>query len=131
MKVVSHIPHASLMIPEDVRGQFVLSDQQLRAELRLMTDRSTDELFGEATPGAADVVFPVSRLVVDPERFENDVDEPMASVGMGVIYEKTSARGSLRREISSDERRLLIESYYRPHHDRLTAAVREKRETVI
>jgi len=125
MKVVCHIPHASLTVPDDVREQFVLSDEELWVELKLMTDRFTDELFGEVLADATDVIFPVSRLVVDPERFEDDVDEPMASVGMGVIYEQTSAKAPLRREISSIERKQLIDSYYRPHHDRLTKAVRE------
>lgn len=125
MKVVSHIPHASLEIPESVRGQFVLSDEELWAELKVMTDRYTDELFREAALGVTDVVFPVSRLVVDPERFEDDSAETMASVGMGVVYEQTSQGNPLRRELLPTERQLLIESYYRPHHHQLTKAVCE------
>jgi hypothetical protein len=41
-------------------------------------------------------VFPVSRLVVDPERFVDDATEPMAACGMGVIYTQTSQRMPLR-----------------------------------
>ena len=125
MNVVSHIPHSSLIIPDEVRGQFLLTDDELQAELLLMTDHFTDELFRDAVPGITDVIFPISRLVVDPERFTNDADEPMASVGMGVIYEQTSDRRPLRYEISSSERQKLIENYYRPHHHRLTEAVRD------
>ena len=125
MKVVSHIPHSSLIIPEEVREQFLLTDEELSAELLLMTDHFTDELFRDAVPGVTDVIFPISRLVVDPERFTNDADEPMASVGMGVVYEQTSNRRPLRRELSSSERQQLIEKYYQPHHQRLTEAVRE------
>ena len=125
MNVVSHIPHSSLTIPEDVRRQFLMSDEELWAELKLMTDHFTDELFRDAVPGVTDVIFPVSRLVVDPERFADDADEPMASVGMGVIYRQTSDGKTLRREISENERQQLMESYYRPHHHRLNEAVRE------
>ena len=125
MKVVSHIPHSSLTIPNGVRGQFVLSDEELWAELKLMTDHFTDELFREAVLGVTDVIFPVSRLVVDPERFEDDSAETMASVGMGVVYEQTSQGNALRRELSPTEREQLIESYYRPHHHQLKKAVRE------
>lgn len=125
MKVVSHIPHSSLIIPEDVRGQFLLIDEELWAEQQLMTDHFTDELFREAVLGVTDVIFQVSRLVVDPERFADDADEPMASIGMGVIYGQTSDGKTLRREISESERQQLIERYYRPHHHRLHEAVRE------
>jgi len=125
MNVVSHIPHSSLTIPENVREQFLLTDEELWRELSLMTDHFTDELFREAVPSMTDVIFPVSRLVVDPERFADDADEPMATVGMGVIYGQTSDGKTLRRDISENERQQLMERYYRPHHHRLSEAVRE------
>ena len=53
-----------------------------------MTDHFTDELFAGSS-GTARVVYPVSRLVVDPERFVDDAQETMVSRGMGVIYTKT------------------------------------------
>ena len=84
-----------------------------------MTDWFTDEIFGGVS-GATDVIFPVSRLVVDPERFEHDDDEPMSKQGMGVIYELTSNQGPLRLKPNAAERSLLIDSYYRPHHRLLT-----------
>lgn len=125
MKVISHIPHSSLIIPTYVRKQFLLGEDVLWREVLLMTDHFTDELFRKAVPGATDIVFPVSRLVVDPERFVDDADEPMAFVGMGVIYEQTSDGRKLRREISDSERQNLIDTYYLPHHHRLNEAVRD------
>ncbi len=125
VNIISHIPHSSTSIPEDVRGQFVLSEEEIRRELIVMTDHFTDELFHQIAPGAQDIIFAVSRLVVDPERFEVDADEPMVSAGMGVIYHRTSAQKPLRRQISNDERQHLIDNYYRPHHRRLNRAAGE------
>ncbi len=69
-----------------MRDQFVLGDAELERELLLMTDCYVDELF--ALPGAEAVTVghDVSRLVLDPERFGDDADEPMAGVGMGAVY---------------------------------------------
>ena len=66
-----------------------MTDSALKQELIHMTDWFTEELFGGLS-GATDIVFPVSRLVVDPERFESDEMEPMSECGMGVIYQATS-----------------------------------------
>ncbi len=128
---VLHIPHSSTEIPPDIRRSFVLSDRELESELIRMTDSYTDELFdcGEA----AKVVFPVSRLVVDPERFVDDAEEPMSKVGMGVVYTKTSTGGPLRKSLTGQgrlfdfvqSRLALIQKYYYPHHQQLTDTVSE------
>jgi N-formylglutamate amidohydrolase len=88
-----------------------------------MTDRYTDELFALPLDAATTVAFPVSRLVVDPERFADDADEPMSRKGMGVIYEQTAAGEPLRRPPTPDERRRLLARFYEPHHAALTDAV--------
>ena len=121
--VVLHIPHASRVIPDDIRPSLLLSNDDIEAELLRMTDAYTDDLFGSALPHAPVIVFGVSRLVVDPERFEDDGDEPMAAMGMGAVYERTSDGRPLRRPPSPGERSALLERFYRPHHARLTAAV--------
>jgi N-formylglutamate amidohydrolase len=69
------------------------------------------------------VRYPVSRLVVDPERFEVDAQEVMAGRGMGVVYTTTSDLKALRLAPSAGERERLLNCYYRPHHRRLEAAV--------
>ncbi len=91
---ILHLPHASRNIPAEHRDAFHLSDAELDLELTRMTDAHTDHLF--ALEGATRVVFPISRLVVDPERFEDDALEPMAARGMGVLYTHTSQRTPLR-----------------------------------
>jgi len=55
-----------------------------------MTDAFTDDLFVPDFVGAQTIIFPMSRLVLDPERFLNDDDEIMSALGMGVIYTRTS-----------------------------------------
>jgi N-formylglutamate amidohydrolase len=120
---VIHLPHASTTIPASVRNDLLLSDEELALELVRMTDHFTDELVSTALPGAPRVCFPVSRLVVDPERFPQDADEPMSQVGMGVIYERTSHGAPLRRAPTPRTRQRLVDAYYVPHHAALEAAV--------
>jgi N-formylglutamate deformylase len=65
----------------------------------------------------------VSRLVVDPERFPDDRQEPMASRGMGAVYTHTSRGLPLRRNQTPKQRQDLLDAYYWPHHRRLESAV--------
>ena len=122
--VVVHIPHSSTFVPADVSAAFVLDDKALAVELIRMTDAHTDRLFGDlAGQGATQVVHRVSRMVVDPERFEDDAAEPMAARGMGVVYETTSHGERLRDPPTPEERTRLLDRFYRPHHAALAAAV--------
>jgi N-formylglutamate deformylase len=59
-----------------------------KAKFCFSPNRYVDELFSWL--GDRAVMFGVSRLVVDPERFVDDDQEAMASKGMGVIYTRTS-----------------------------------------
>jgi N-formylglutamate deformylase len=121
--VVLHLPHDAIRIPADVREQFLLDDDHLLAELIRMTDHRTLDLFRGEDNSVPVVVAPVSRLVVDVERFELDALEPMAAAGMGVIYGRTSDGRALRRALLANERESLLSAYYRPHHRQLTDAV--------
>lgn len=121
LPLILHIPHASSYIPTDVFEQFVVSEQALKTEIKLMTDHFTDwlvEPLNVTTPQK--LIAPVSRLVVDMERFSDDSQETMSAVGMGAIYKKGSQRQSIRRNLSEVERQHLIETYYDVHHQNLT-----------
>ena len=119
--LILHIPHASSTIPADVRDQFLLSDADLADELVHMTDHATDELF--ASIDAPRVVHEVSRLVVDPERFADDADEPMSRRGMGAVYTHGYRGTRIRRDLRPAERERLLSRFYEPHHARLEALV--------
>lgn len=121
--VVLHLPHDSTVVPAQVRPQLLLTDSALALELQRMTDQFTHALFAEPAGDAVVVRAPVSRLVVDVERFTNDSVEPMAARGMGAIYNVTSHLAPLRRKLSPEEREALLRLWYYPHHEKLEAAV--------
>lgn len=124
--MILHIPHSSCVIPDDFRDQIVLSDNELSTELLLMTDWFTDELF--VLPETTILRFPISRLLVDVERFPDDIQEPMSSVGMGMIYKCTAHRNELKRKLQPHEIKSLVQ-YYETHHERLSAEVNRELET--
>jgi N-formylglutamate amidohydrolase len=78
--VVVHVPHASLVVPDDVASALALTRTEIEAELLAMTDRYTDELFALPATEATTVAFPVSRIVVDPERFTDNEEDVSSSV---------------------------------------------------
>lgn len=114
--VLIHVPHARTAIPEEWRHLFFLNDDALQAALLRATDTDSDDLF--ALDGIPQLVFPVSRLLVDPERFANDADEVMAAVGLGAVYTHTWDGEPLK---SGEAREALMERYYWPHHALLDA----------
>jgi len=121
--VVLHVPHDSTAVPADVRAQFLLDEAELGREMDRMTDHRTLAIFADPSSDAVVVRSPVSRLVVDVERFPDDADEPMAARGMGAVYTATSQLTPLRRRLGAGEREALIQAYYRRHHAMLEAAV--------
>ncbi|MFH1983429.1 MAG: N-formylglutamate amidohydrolase [Pseudomonadota bacterium] len=123
VSTIFHIPHASTVIPAEHRAAFLLSDSELGDQVLCMTDHFTDELFNLPDRSVQRIVYPVSRLVLDPERFLDDAQEPMAKKGMGVIYEKTVDGRLLRDKPTEKERAELLERYYHPHHQKFTEAV--------
>ncbi len=112
--VMLHVPHASRMIPPEVRSGLLLDDDELAAELDRMTDADTDLIAHRAASAAATkpwlFVNPYSRLVVDPERFPDD-SEVMLAAGMGPVYTRTSTGRPLRVSANA----LLMQRYYEPY----------------
>ena len=127
--IVAHIPHSSPLIPRDVRAQLLPDDTELSRELVRLTDWHTDRLYGfTADLGATQFINGLSRLVVDPERFVDDAEEPMARVGQGVVYIRTTDRKPLRSNDAAG-RQALIDRFFVPYHEALTALVADTIET--
>ncbi len=107
--IIFHIPHSSEYVPAALRKSFVAG---LDENLRAMTDRYTDELFDLPVQK---IVFPVSRLICDVERFRDDSAEEMSRCGMGVCYTH-GYDGTLLRRFSEEEKELILRRWYDPHH---------------
>ncbi|MCQ2379922.1 MAG: N-formylglutamate amidohydrolase [Victivallaceae bacterium] len=122
--VVIHIPHSSHFVPDFLRPDILLSDDELHQSLSAITDWRTRDLFCHGGLGER-VVFPVSRLICDPERFRKDADEDMASRGMGAVYVLDPFLRPLRK-FDPVKRELMLRLYYDRHHRRLRDAVSGK-----
>lgn len=121
--VIAHVPHAATAIPDAVRAELLIDDEELAGELIRLTDWHTDELFaGLAAHGASLFLNRLSRLVFDPERFLDVAREQTESRGQGLIYTLGSL-GQPLREASAEQRTETIETLYRPYHAALDAAV--------
>lgn len=117
---VIHVPHSSTHIPREYRQSFV--KEKIPHEIEVMTDWFCDELFDV---GAGLVIFPISRLVCDVERFRDDKDEIMAKRGMGAVYTSCSDLSPLRI-INAEEKEKILKRLYDVHHKRFENAVDKK-----
>jgi len=123
LPVVAHMPHAGTRIPADVRRAMLLDDAALERQRLLLTDWHTDRLFDWLpAAGASALMNRLSRLVVDPERFADDAQEPMASRGQGVVYTRTTDLAPMRADDPA-ERARLVATFFDPYHAALTDLV--------
>lgn len=124
--IIIHIPHSSFYIPPNERAGIMLSNTELENELLKMTDWYTDQLFD--VEGCYKHINPVSRLIIDPERFRSDEEEEMSFCGMGAVYTKTSGGKELRK-LTHRKREAMLQRYYDPYHQQLTETVKKILET--
>ena len=120
--IVVHAPHASTVLPERFRDQFVISDQELEQEVLASADLWTDVLAQQCWPQANIITPEVSRVLLDVERYSDDSLEGMSKVGRGMIYSHSHTGEQIRRHITAAERRELHYLYYVSHWDHLRAS---------
>ena len=122
-KLILHIPHSSDNIP--YKDGYVVDETICNNEILKLTDWYTDDLFHSDTDEM--IIANFSRIFCDPERFSEDEHEEMASVGMGVLYEKTDDN-LLMRKITPELRTKILDEYYWVHHQKLNNAVNQQLE---
>jgi len=120
-KLILHIPHSSVNMP--LLDGYSQDADKIQNELIKLTDWYTDELFYSESDSM--IIAPFSRIFCDVERFENDEDEIMSKVGMGVLYESFDD-GSLLRKVSPALRSEIIRDYYWKHHNTLLEEVNKQ-----
>jgi N-formylglutamate amidohydrolase len=121
--IVGHVPHASTHVPPAERRGILLDEGALARELLRLTDAHTDRLYAWIRElGGSLLVNRVSRLVVDPERFVDDAAEPMAAVGQGAVYTRTTDGRPLRGGDPATRSGLLAR-WYEPYHAALEREV--------
>ena len=119
-RTILHIPHDSYLIPPEYLEHFIFTKEEIETEQLKMTDHLTSKLF--ILEGGEKIIFPVSRLLLDPERFLDDAQESMSLKGMGVIYTHSSDGAVMKKTLSQYERQALIDRFYIPHHQKLEDA---------
>ncbi len=117
--ILINVPHSATYIPTDELKYFTTPN--LQHELDVMTDHYCDDLYDT---GDRMIRFPISRLVCDPERFRDDAQEIMSTVGMGAIYRSCSDRSELKK-VTDDHREELLRRYYDWYHNGFEMAVEE------
>jgi N-formylglutamate amidohydrolase len=120
-KLILHIPHSSIRIPS--KEGYILEEKILENEVLKLTDWHTEDLY--RSKNCENIIFEYSRIFCDPERFSDDLKEPMAKVGMGVLYEKTDD-GETMRIVSNELRNKILNQYYFKHHSKLDDAVKKQ-----
>jgi N-formylglutamate deformylase len=126
--VLLHVPHAGTEIPAWARRHLLLDDTELAAEVAALTDHRTDEIAAAVVERAGvrpwALVNPVSRFVVDPERFPDEREE-MAAVGMRAVYTR-GTRGQVVRADDPVHRDALLAAFYEPWAEAARAAVDDR-----
>jgi N-formylglutamate amidohydrolase len=119
---IFHIPHTGTEIPDHTG--YVISDDAIRNEIDRVTDWGVSEIFDFENVAIIRPSF--SRLFCDVERFY-DEKEPLSKVGYGITYTRTEQGGALRK-LSESEKKYIIDTYYKPHHEALAKMTRQKIE---
>lgn len=119
--LIVHVPHTSVFIPDDAWPEFIVPREQVEIEALASADLFTDQIAHQAWPQATIIEAPVSRIVVDVERYDDDNKEEMAAVGRGVLYTHDHNGLKIRESLSKLRREELLSRYYRPHWRELRA----------
>lgn len=120
--IIINIPHSSVKLAFE--HLFVCPLEAATKEAYKLADLYTNEMVLDK-PEYKKVVAPISRLVVDTERFVEDEDEPASKYGMGVIYTHDCSGNIIKQTPNQETRTELLGKYYYPHHELLESYTEE------
>ncbi len=124
-----HIPHAGDTFPGELMESVCISSEDFFACHEQMKDAGALMLTEHSYQfEPVTIVFPVSRLLCDVERFIGP-EEVMERYGMGFCYEKAFDGRQIKNV--NDSLRGKTMKYYLAHHERLDTAVSRFRRVLL
>lgn len=127
--VIVHVPHASTYFPKDMleKGVKLNPENNLQDDVEIIADRYMDtvtrRIFAESGLEPYWFESRVSRMFMDPERFKGD-DEPMNSVGMGVVYTRNHEGNDIYTvPPTPSQREHRVSQFYDTYSEAFTKAV--------
>lgn len=124
-KLILHIPHSSTVIPDAYRHIFMYPEE-LIAIATSSADLYTDDLY---LYPATSIIFPLSRLICDVERFRDPEEEAMSKLGMWTC-DTHDQNGRRITNYEKDHVNEILTHYYDKHHAQLTNATAVKLQTL-
>ncbi|MEY3002259.1 MAG: hypothetical protein RLZZ428_634 [Pseudomonadota bacterium] len=119
-----HLPHCGVQIPDKYISDYLLSPEELEANVYQYADLYTDELYASLFDAFGGVKSDYSRLFFDPERFFDDSEEHMQKqFGLGWFYENAILE---KKSLRTTKHKKEIASFYDAHHEKLNALTQEK-----
>lgn len=121
MKILMHMPHVSLDVPNEFYDGLLTSKHLFHKYNLEMTDLGIDELFKGYD--YIKVIPKYSRLYCDVERFRDDSKEIMSKYGEGVVYTKFYDGKLFHNHTEIYKEKVL--SYYDEYHKNLDNITKE------
>lgn len=114
LPIVLSIPHASTKVPPELKGNVLLTKEDLLG----YSDLSTDRIF--AIPDLLSVQYGYSRVFVDVNRAPDDISREYEKHEEGVLVHTTwDGKPIYKEEPSEEQVQALIKKYHDPFHEEI------------
>ena len=118
--ILVSIPHAGSRVPDEVKDDLLLSDDDLLG----YTDLYTDQIFN--VPSAHVLMNDVSRVIVDVNRAPDDISREYEQAAEGVIVHTTwDEKAGYKKEPEQHIVDKLIAKYHDPYHKQIDEKMAE------
>lgn len=119
-KIVIHIPHSKLRLPNKFWKKTVIDKKIIENENTIITDLYVEKLVSNLKNKK--IIFKYSRLFCDVERYKNDDVEAMSKLGMGVVYKNTLYYKDFIK-YDKKYKNSIVNNYYLKHHNKFNKKV--------